>query len=137
MTSLFRVDTAPPDFTPTPITDDEAAATFRAAINLFRLWSVTDEQAAVLVDLPVRSYRRWKAGDIGRIDRDGKARLSNLVGIHKALRIIFREPQRGYAWIQAPNSAFGGRTALEVMLGGELTDLMRVRRYLDAERGGW
>ena len=26
---------------------------------------------------------------------------------------------------------------VEVMLGGELTDLMRVRHYLDAERGGW
>ena len=59
------------------------------------------------------------------------------MGIHKALRIIFSEPLRGYAWIRAPNSAFGGRTALEVMLGGELTDLMRVRRYLDSERGGW
>ena len=30
-----------------------------------------------------------------------------------------------------------GHTALDIMLGGELTDLMRVRRYLDAERGGW
>ena len=29
-------------------------------------------------------------------------------------------------------------TALDnVMLGGELTDIMRVRRYLDAERGAW
>lgn len=32
---------------------------------------------------------------------------------------------------------FGGASALDVMLGGELTDIMRVRRYLDAERGGW
>lgn len=137
MSALLPVDTAPREFAPAPITDAEAAATFRAALNLFRLWSVTDENAAVLLDLPVRSYRRWKAGEIGRIDRDTKARLSNLIGIHKALRIIFSEPQRGYAWIQAPNAAFGGRTALEVMLGGELTDLMRVRRYLDGERGGW
>ena len=137
MTALLPVDTAPRDFTLTPVTDGEATAMFRAAINLFRLWSVTDEQAAVLLDLPVRSYRRWKAGEIGRIDRDGKARLSNLMGVHKALRIVFREPQRGYAWIQAPNSVFGGRSALDVMLGGELTDLMRVRRYLDGERGGW
>src|SRR3546814_1522697 len=38
------------------------------------------------LDMPVRSYGRWKAGDLGRIDRDGKARLSNLLGIHKALR---------------------------------------------------
>ena len=57
------------------------------------------------------------------------------MGIHKALRIIFREPQRGYAWIRAANDAFGSRSALDVMLGGDLTDLMRVRRYLDAERG--
>jgi hypothetical protein len=59
------------------------------------------------------------------------------MGIHKALRIVFAEPQRGYTWIKAPNAAFDGRSALEVMLGGELTDIMRVRRYLDAERGAW
>jgi uncharacterized protein (DUF2384 family) len=110
---------------------------FRAALNLFRLWNITDEEAATLLDLPLRTYRRWKAGDLGRIARDGRARLSNLMGIHKALRIIFREPQRGYSWIKTPNQVFENRTALDVMLGGELTDLMRVRRYLDAERGAW
>lgn len=137
MAVLLPIDTSQRDFVPSPVSGDEAAAMFRAAVNLFRLWGVTDEQAAVLLDLPVRTYRRWKAGDIGRIDRDGKARLSNLMGIHKALRIVFRERQRGYGWVKASNTAFGGRSALEVMLGGELTDLMRVRRYLDAERGGW
>jgi len=131
------VPTAASEFSPAPITDEEAAAMFRATLNLFRLWDITDEDAATLLDLPVRTYRRWKGGDPGRIDRDGKARLSNLMGIHKALRIIFREPQRGYAWMRAPNKVFGNRTALDVMLGGELTDLMRVRRYLDAERGAW
>jgi hypothetical protein len=134
---LTPVSTGAPPFSPTPITDDEAAATFRAALNLFRLWQLTDAQAAVLLDLPPRTYARWKAGDTGRIDRDCRARLSNLMGIHKALRVIFREPARGYAWIRQPNDAFGGRSALDVMLNGELTDLMRVRRYLDAERGGW
>ena len=137
MAELLLVETVSPDFAPAPVTDEEAAAMFRAAANLFRLWGVTDEEAATLLDLPLRTYRRWKAGKVGRIDRDGKARLSNLMGIHKALRIIFREAQRGYAWIRAPNAAFGGKPALEVMLGGELTDLMRVRRYLDAERGAW
>ncbi|KUL93636.1 hypothetical protein DK26_22765 [Bosea sp. WAO] len=137
MTALSPVDTAAAPFAAGAITQEEAAAMFRAALNLFRLWGVSDEQAAILLDQPVRSYRRWKAGEIGRIDRDGAARLSNLMGIHKALRLIFREPQRGYAWIKAGNEAFGGKSALEVMLGGELTDLMRVRRYLDAERGLW
>lgn len=137
MPVLLPVDTAERDFRPSPITDEEGAAMFRASVNLFRLWGITDEEAAKLLDLPLRSYRRWKAGEIGRIDRDGKARLSNIMGIHKALRIIFRETQRAYAWVKAPNAAFGGRSALDIMLGGELTDLMRVRRYLDAERGAW
>ena len=135
MATLHPVPTSPPEFTPAPISDEEAAAMFRAAQNLFRLWDITDDQAARLLDLPLRTYRRWKAGELGRIGRDGKARLSNIMGIHKALRLIFREPQRGYSWINAPNDAFGRRSALDVMLDGELTDLMRVRRYLDAERG--
>ncbi len=137
MTALLQVDTAPHEFRPGPITDAEAAAMFRAVVALFAKWDITDDQAAILLDVPVRSYRRWKAGEQGRIDRDGKARLSNLMGIHKALRTMFREPERSYRWIKASNDAFRGASALDVMLGGELTDLMRVRRYLDAERGGW
>jgi uncharacterized protein (DUF2384 family) len=121
-----------------PITDDEAAAMARAVVRLFGLWGVTDAEACVLLgEFSPRTYARWKAGELGRIGRDLKARLSNLMGIHKALRIIFTEPDRAYGWVKRPNEAFGGRSALEVMLQGELADLVRVRRYLDAERGGW
>jgi hypothetical protein len=132
---LQRVETGPPGFDPNPLTEAEAAAMFRAALNLFQRWGLTDEQGAMLLDVPARTFRRWKAEGAGRLGRDGRARLSNLMGIHKALRIIFTEPQRGHDWIRAGNTAFGGKSALDVMLGGELTDLMRVRRYLDAERG--
>ena len=137
MSMLQPIETVPAPFRAEPVTQDEGGAMFRAALNLFAKWGVTDEQAAMLTDMPVRSFRRWKAEGPGRISRDGLARLSNLMGIHKALRIIFEEPQRGYDWIKAPNAAFDGASALSVMLGGELTDIMRVRRYLDAERGGW
>ena len=137
MAMLTRVASEARPFSPDPITDAEAAAMFRASLNLFRLWGVTDDQATTILDLPRRTFARWKAGDLGRIGRDGKARLSNLIGIHKALKIVFHDAGRGYAWIKASNEAFEGRSALDIMLGGELTDLMRVRRYLDAERGGW
>lgn len=137
MTLSKAVETAPGAFVNGPISDAEAAALFRAAVNLFRLWQVTDKQAAVLLDLPVRTFARWKADGPGRMGRDGKARLSSLMGIHKALRLTFTEPQRGYDWVRAPNTVFAGRSALDVMLGGELSDLQRVRRVLDAERGLW
>ena len=109
----------------------------RAVIRLFDRWGLTDEQATVLLGhIATRTYQRWKVGEYGRVGIDLAARLSNLMGIHKALRLLFADPQRGYGWIGRSNADFGGRSALDIMLGGQLTDLMRVRRYLDAQRGG-
>src|ERR1700721_1068764 len=100
-----------PDLRPTPIADGEAAAMFRACLNLFRLWKVSDAEASTLLDLPPRTFARWKTGVTGRIGRDQKARLSNLIGIHKALRLIFRDAERSYEWPRRPNQAFEGRSA--------------------------
>jgi hypothetical protein len=32
---------------------------------------------------------------------------------------------------------FGGRSALDRMAAGRVADLYEVRKYLDAQRGGW
>src|SRR3546814_2131848 len=69
MLALQPVDTAVTAFRPDPITQDEAAAMFRAVLNLFGKWELTDAQAATLLDMPLRSYRRWKA--------DGDRRVGN------------------------------------------------------------
>lgn len=118
------------------ITDEEGAAMARAAVNLFRRWAITDAEACILLGgVSKRTYARWKDGEIGRLTIDQKTRLSVLMGIHKSLRILFTEKARVYEWVKKPNRAFGGRSALEIMLGGYLTDLFRVRHYLDAARG--
>jgi hypothetical protein len=120
------------------ITDAEAAALARATVNLFRAWGLSDAEARVLLgDMAPRTWARWKTGDIGRIDRDLRARMASLMGIHKALRTIFTDPARGYAWIRKPNAAFAGLSALDIMMRGEITDLIDLRAYLDAERGAW
>jgi hypothetical protein len=107
--------TARPDLP--AITDEEAAALARATMNLFRAWQLSDSEARTLLgDMAQRTWARWKEGNIGRIDRD---------------------PVRGYAWIKKPNSAFEDLSALDVMMRGDITDLIDLRRYLDAERGGW
>lgn len=117
---------------------DEVHAMQRAVINLFDRWNVNDDQAAILLGgIASRTYKRWKAGKYGRVGPDLSARLSNIMGMHKALRLLFKDAQRGYGWIKRPNETFGGRAALDLMLGGQLTDLMRVRRYLDASRSPW
>lgn len=120
------------------ITDEEAAALARTTVNLFRAWELSDLEARTLLgDMAQRTWARWKLGEIGRVDRDLRARMAILMGIHKALRYLFAEPARGYAWIRKPNEAFAGRSALDVMMRGEITDLLDLRSYLDAERGAW
>ncbi|WP_305970547.1 MULTISPECIES: MbcA/ParS/Xre antitoxin family protein [unclassified Mameliella] len=137
MPELRRIE--PHAAAPAPrFSDEEVQAMQRAFIRLAELWGLTDEQAAVLMgDISMRTFRRWKAGELGRAGIDTAARLSNIMGIHKALRLLFKDLARGYGWIKRPNTAFGGATALDVMLGGQITDIMRVRRYLDAMRGPW
>jgi hypothetical protein len=117
------------------ITDEEAAALARTTVNLFRSWQLSDIEArSLLGDMAQRTWARWKEGGIGRIDRDLRARMAILMGIHKALRYLFTEPARGYAWIRKPNAAFAHQSALSVMMRGEITDLIDLRAYLDAER---
>jgi len=120
------------------ITGHEAEAMARAVIRLFERWQLSDSQAReILGGLPARTYARWKAGELGRIDRDLATRLSLLMGIHKGLRYLFSDPERGYAWVKKPNSTFGGRTPVDIMAQGDIFSLARIRSYLDAERSGW
>lgn len=120
------------------ITAREAEAMARAVIRLFEKWQLSDAEAReILGGLAARTYARWKAGKPGRIDRDLATRLSLLMGIHKGLRYLFSDPERGYAWVKKPNRAFGERTPAEIMAQGDIFSLARVRSWLDAERGGW
>lgn len=119
------------------ITDAEAQAMVRAVLRLFERWQLSDGQAReILGGVAARTYARWKAGDIGRIDRDLATRLSLLMGIHKGLRYLFVDPERGYAWIGKPNPAFGGQSPVAIMADGDMFSLARIRSWLDAERGG-
>ncbi len=134
--TLQLVERAVPPEAVATITDEEGEAMARAAVNLFRHWGITDAEACVLLGgVSKRTYARWKDGEIGRLTIDQKTRLSVLMGIHKALRILFTEKARVYDWVKKPNTAFAEKSALDVMLGGYLTDLFRVRHYLDAARG--
>ena len=122
----------------TDITRQEAAAMLRAAFNLFTRWQLDQSQARRLLGSPSeRTFQRWKAGEVAAVPHDTVCRLADLMGIHKALRYMFAEPQRGYDWVRKPNTAFGGHSALDRMMQGAPADIAALRAYLDSERAGW
>lgn len=120
------------------VDQDEARAACRSVLALFERWQLsTEAQCVLLGGISDRTLQRWRAGQTGPLGRDTIFRLGCLLGIHKALRYMFSDPARTYGWIRRPNAAFGGASALDVMLHGDALDLHRVRAYLDAERAGW
>ncbi|EIF35595.1 Protein of unknown function (DUF2384) [Burkholderia sp. Ch1-1] len=124
-----------------PTLTEMSAAGLRAFFNIARDWDLSAEEQIVLLGSPGRStYFKWKAApETARLGRDTLERLSLLLGIYKALQILLPQASAADTWIKRPNSAppFGGRRALDRMLAGNISDLVAVRQYLDAMRGGW
>ena len=116
-----------------------ATAGLRAFERIALAWNLTVEQQLVLLGQPPRStYFAWrKHPDRAQVPRDTLERLSYLLGIYKSLQILLPQPQAADGWIHRPNTAppFGGASALRRMLGGNVSDLVAVRRYLDGARG--
>lgn len=112
------------------------AVALKAFFNLAAEWNLATEEQVTLLGRPSRrTLYRWKAGDVAGLPPDTLERISVLLGIYKALEILLPVPERARAWFRRANEAFGGRSALEVMLGGKVDDLYQVRRHLDAWRG--
>lgn len=118
-----------------------SAAGLRAFFNIARDWQLGVEEQLVLLGAPGRStFFKWKASPASaRLGRDTLERLSYILGIYKALQILLPDTSAADGWVRRPNTApaFGGRSALDRMLGGNVGDLLAVRRHLDAARGGW
>lgn len=62
------------------------------------------------------------------LPNDVLVRISYVMGIYKALREIFQTEKQANEWPRTPNRDFQNRSALEVMLEGELA---KVRSYLE------
>ncbi len=124
-----------------PVVKEMSAAGLRAFFNIARDWRLGVDEQLVLLGAPGRStFFKWKSAPAdARLGRDTLERLSYLLGIYKALQILLPEPAAADGWVRKPNQAsiFGGRSALERMMGGNVGDLLAVRQYLDAMRGGW
>lgn len=124
-----------------PSSRELSAVGLRAFFNIARDWGLNTDAQMVLLGTPGRStFFKWKsAPESADLKRDTLERLSYLLGIYKALQVLLPSTAAADAWVKKPNTAplFGGKSALDRMLGGNVADLVAVRQYLDARRGGW
>jgi hypothetical protein len=110
----------------------------RAFFKLVERWKIRDDDGKVLLGgISNGPYYEMKKDPDRVLDADRLLRISYLIGIFKALNILYSK-KLADAWVQLANSnrIFAGRTPLEYMLRGGLPAMQTVRRLLDARRGG-
>jgi hypothetical protein len=110
----------------------------RALFSLASHWKLRDEDTrGLLGGMSNGSFYQLKRSTTRTLDQDKLTRISLLVGIFKALNILY-STKLADAWVQLPNTnpIFGGQSPLACMLKGGVPSMMRVRQLLDARRGG-
>lgn len=134
MNAVLKPESKPVDLA----SADAAAAALRTFWRLAEAWQLSVAEQGILLGVGRTTLYQWKQGKVGPLDRHVLERLSYLFGIHAALQILLPVATRADEWVRRPNAAplFGGRSALDRMLAGQVADLYVVRHYLDAQRGG-
>ena len=114
----------------------------RSAIPAFfkatQAWKLKDEAARQLLGgVSNGVFYQLKSGQKKTLDQDKLTRISLVLGIFKALNILYSQ-KLADAWINLPNSnpMFSGESPLNYMIKGGVPALLRVRQLLDARRGG-
>lgn len=133
-------------YQPSPLVDLTAKAerdrlsppAIRTFFNIIDRWQVRDEDARLLLGgMSNGPYYAMKRDPERTLDTDRLQRISYLVGIFKALNMLYSE-KLADAWVRLPNTnrIFGGQTPLAYVIKGGLPAMQIVRRLLDARRGG-
>ena len=126
---------------------DLAAATTRSRLSrpaieaffaIVEKWDLRNEDAmALLGGTSHGRYYELKKNRKGLLSQDELTRISLLIGIFKALNILFNQ-RLANQWTTRPNSnpMFNEAPPLELLVRGGVPGMISVRRLLDARRGG-
>ena len=112
----------------------------RSFFRIAELWQLSVDEQMILLGVSARStFFKWKKDNEALLSKDTLERISYVLGIYQSLQQLLPEPHAADRWIKQSNAAslFGGQSALERMLSGNVADLYVVRRYLDSQCNGW
>jgi hypothetical protein len=114
------------------------AVALKAYARVVDAWGLSVKEAAGLADMSESTWKRAKKPSFtGELTKDQLLRLSAVIGIYKSLDLYFSQPLSRH-WITRQNTGplFGGSRPIDSVIEGGLPQLLAVRTYLDALRGG-
>ena len=106
-----RAQPAPPDVPATADRQNPAvrrrlsAPALRTFFHVARAWALsTTEERALLGWPPTSTFHKYKSGDAGVLSFDTLTRISLVLGIYKALQLLYPEAAFADRWMRMPNA---------------------------------
>ncbi|WP_293265000.1 antitoxin Xre-like helix-turn-helix domain-containing protein [Neptunomonas sp.] len=117
-----------------------AATGLKAAVTIMEKWGASGEQGEAILRVSHSTYARAKKKaqmQEVNLDRDQITRISFILNIHAALRLIFDNPDNLYGFMSMinHNPFFAGRSPLQVMGNGDFVAVYETFRRIDSMRG--
>jgi hypothetical protein len=112
------------------------------AIKIMERWRATQEQITTTLGVSPNILMRAKESQSETIELDSEqlGRISCILNIHAALRLIFENPVNVYGFVSMSNGNefFDGRRPLDVIADGNFASLYETSRRLNGLiHGGW
>lgn len=127
------------DLPTTTRTRDERVVLARAVTKLFELWQLASADQLMLLGLNESNriaLQRYARGEALAANRDLLERVGHLLGIHKALKLLYPKNSEIVAgWMGSPNTFFDGAAPVDVVRRFGFAGLLMVRGTLDRMRG--
>lgn len=115
-----------------------SGSALKGFFNLEAKWGLTDKTAQELLGgISDSTFSEWKKRPDYLLDVDAITRISVLIGIDRALHILYGD-KLAVEWVALPNSnaIFGGHSPIAYMLSYGLTGMQMVRKLLEGRGAG-
>lgn len=121
-------------------TKSQCVTGLRAAVGILEKWAASGDQACRILRISRSTYTRARQRDpewAVTLDSDQMQRISFVLNIHAALRLVFDNPENVYGFpsMANDNEFFNGRSPLEIMSQGDMISLYETFRRIDVLRG--
>jgi hypothetical protein len=103
----------------------------KAAFNILDKWGCSPEQSVLILGLEKSDYYDCQTN--GLLDKQLE-RVSYILNIHAALRMLFENPENLYGFMSMNNhnAFYDGRKPIDIITSGRLDDLSNTFKRIDS-----
>jgi len=121
------------------LTPEAGTRGLKAVFNILDKWGCSPEQEWNILGMKKSTYyKNREAVDKARLSGDQLERISYILNMHAALRVVFDNSENVYGFMSMNNNNpyFNGRAPLDIISTGKFGSLYEVFKRVDALRGG-